>query len=94
MLKKAGFVAALAAGLTLIGGTAMASPAKSPAPAPRPAAQTQQAVDPLEGIQFHDAYHQFIEGGGALGYGAASLVAGAYAGIARTPWLIMNPLGD
>ena len=41
---------------------------------------------------FGDAYATFIEGGGALGYGAASLVAGAYTGIATTPALIAHSL--
>nr|WP_225957941.1 hypothetical protein [Amycolatopsis lexingtonensis] len=41
---------------------------------------------------FGDAYATFIEGGGALGYGAASLVAGAYTGIATTPALILHSL--
>ena len=39
---------------------------------------------------FGDAYNTFILGGGALGYGAASLVAGAYTGIATTPALIAH----
>ncbi|WP_414939891.1 hypothetical protein [Amycolatopsis sp. cmx-11-51] len=41
---------------------------------------------------FGDAYATFIEGGGALGYGAASLVAGAYTGIATTPASIRHSL--
>jgi hypothetical protein len=36
----------------------------------------------------------FIVGGGALGYGAASLVAGAYTGIATTPALIAHSFAD
>lgn len=77
MLKKAGFVAATAAGLMMVGSTAFAA--------------TQDAggtPDPT----FGDAYATFIEGGGALGYGAASLVAGAYTGIATTPALILHSL--
>jgi hypothetical protein len=41
---------------------------------------------------FGDASATFVEGGGALGYGAAALVAGAYAGIATTPALILHSL--
>ncbi|WP_409490521.1 hypothetical protein [Amycolatopsis sp. cmx-11-12] len=74
MLKKAGFVSAVAAGLMMVGGTAFAA--------------TDGTPDPT----FGDAYNTFIEGGGALGYGAASLVAGAYAGIATTPALILHSL--
>ncbi|WP_020664916.1 hypothetical protein [Amycolatopsis benzoatilytica] len=77
MLKKAGIIAGAAAGLMMIGGTAFASPAVS-----------QGAPDPT----FGDAYATFIEGGGALGYGAASLVAGAYTGIATTPALIAHSM--
>lgn len=77
MLKKAGIVAGAAAGLLMIGGTAFASPV-----------HTTSTPDPT----FGDAYATFIEGGGALGYGAASLVAGAYTGIATTPALILHSL--
>jgi hypothetical protein len=76
VLKKAGFVAATAVGLCLIGGTAAN------------ASTTQGADSPGSDktyVTFADAYHQFIEGGGAAGYGAASLVAGAYTGIMETP---------
>lgn len=77
MLKKAGFVAAVTAGIMMVGGTAFA------------------ATDGAEGAPyptFGDAYNTFIEGGGALGYGAASLIAGAYTGIATTPALILHSL--
>ncbi|MEV6911329.1 hypothetical protein [Amycolatopsis sp. NPDC051071] len=74
MLKKAGFVSAVAAGLMMVGGTAFAA--------------TDGTPDPT----FGDAYATFIEGGGALGYGAASLVAGAYTGVATTPALILHSL--
>lgn len=77
MLKKAGIVAGAAAGLMMIGGTAFASPAA-----------TQGTPDPT----FGDAYATFIEGGGALGYGAASLVAGAYTGVALTPALVAHSM--
>ncbi|ANN15284.1 hypothetical protein SD37_06190 [Amycolatopsis orientalis] len=77
MLKKAGFVSAVAAGIMMVGGTAFAA-----------TGDTTGTPDPT----FGDAYNTFIEGGGALGYGAASLVAGAYAGIATTPALILHSL--
>ncbi|QWF82139.1 hypothetical protein HUW46_05576 [Amycolatopsis sp. CA-230715] len=82
MLKKAGFVTAAVAGMMMIGGTAFAAPAETPSV---PASHGDD-------ITFADAYYQFIEGGGALGYGAASLVAGAYAGIATTPALVAHSL--
>ncbi|MEV6874731.1 hypothetical protein [Amycolatopsis sp. NPDC051128] len=77
MLKKAGFVAATAAGLMMIGSTAFATTNDHPG-----------TPDPT----FGDAYTTFIVGGGALGYGAASLIAGAYTGIALTPALILHSL--
>jgi hypothetical protein len=77
VLKKAGIVAGAAAGLMMIGGTAFASPADH-----------GYTPDPT----FGDAYATFIEGGGALGFGAASLVAGAYTGIATTPALVLHSL--
>ncbi|WP_307831948.1 hypothetical protein [Prauserella cavernicola] len=70
---------AATAAILMVGGTAFASPVESAAPA---------SSDDV--ITFSDAYYQFIDGGAALGYGAASLVAGAYAGIATTPALILN----
>ncbi|MFD5244825.1 hypothetical protein ACFWIW_09800 [Amycolatopsis sp. NPDC058340] len=77
MLKKAAFVSAVAAGIMMAGGTAFAA-----------TGDTSGTPDPT----FGDAYNTFIEGGGALGYGAASLVAGAYTGIATTPALIIHSL--
>ncbi len=77
-MKKVGFVAASAIGLSVIfGGTAQAAPAEN-------------NVDVPSGdeITYADAFHQFNEGGGAAGYGAASLVSSAYTGIALTPALI------
>ncbi|WP_020670430.1 hypothetical protein [Amycolatopsis nigrescens] len=81
MLKKAGFVTATVAGLMMIGGTAFASPMDSP---------SSSHGDDKGYVTFSEAYHQFIEGGGALGYGAASLVAGAYVGIIQTPQNILD----
>ncbi|HKN56655.1 MAG TPA: hypothetical protein VJX66_29475 [Amycolatopsis sp.] len=77
-VKKAGFVAATVAGLMMVGSTAFAAQGGAPT----------GAEDPT----FGDAYATFIEGGGALGYGAASLIAGAYTGIATTPALILHSL--
>ncbi|WP_326957871.1 MULTISPECIES: hypothetical protein [unclassified Amycolatopsis] len=78
MLKKAGFVAATAAGLMMIGSTAFAATTNDHGYTPDPS--------------FGDAYATFIEGGGALGYGAASLVAGAYAGVLTSPALVLHSL--
>lgn len=84
MLKKVGVAAVAAIGLSLIATPAIAT------------------ADPVEDVDipglveegtlptFGDAYNTFILGGGALGYGAASLVAGAYTGIATTPSLIAH----
>ncbi|MDV6011527.1 hypothetical protein [Haloechinothrix sp. LS1_15] len=84
MIKKAGFVAATAAGLMMLGGTAAAVPA--------------DAVDePHVGdgnITYEQAFHQFNEGGGAAGYGAASLVSSAYTGVALTPALVADSLSN
>jgi hypothetical protein len=78
-VEKAGFVAATAVGLMMVGCTAFVSPMVS-----------ETAPDPT----FGDTYDTFIDGGGALGYGAASLVAGAYTGIALTPAWIMHSLSE
>jgi hypothetical protein len=43
-------------------------------------------------VSFPEAYGTFIWGGGALGAGAAALVAGAYAGLAATPADILGTL--
>ncbi|HEV7652184.1 MAG TPA: hypothetical protein VGP26_28870 [Actinophytocola sp.] len=82
MLKKLGVAAFAAVGLSMIAAPAIAS---------------ADPMDELPGLvsegsypTFGDAYNTFILGGGALGYGAASLVAGAYTGIATTPALIAN----
>jgi hypothetical protein len=84
VLKKVGVAAVAAIGLSLIATPAIAS------------------ADPIDDVDipglveegslptFGDAYNTFIMGGGALGYGAASLVAGAYTGIATTPALIAH----
>lgn len=81
MLKKAGFVAAAATGLTMLGGTAFAAEQEAPTPSDPDAAST-----------FSDAYQDFVSGGGAAGHGVASLVAGAYKGIALTPELVADNL--
>jgi hypothetical protein len=77
-VKKAGFVAATVAGLMMVGSTAFAAQQSTPF----------NGVDPA----FGDAFTTFIEGGGALGFGAAALVAGAYTGIATTPAEILHSL--
>lgn len=87
MLKKAGIVAAAAVGLTMIATPAFANAAPADVPPDVPG-----LVAPGSYPTFGDAYNTFILGGGALGYGAASLVAGAYTGIATTPALIAHSL--
>jgi hypothetical protein len=87
VLKKVGVVAVAAIGLSLAAAPAIAS------------AQTDELDVPVatasdDSPSFGDAYNTFILGGGALGYGAASLVAGAYTGIATTPALIAGSFDD
>lgn len=84
MLKKAGVVAAAAAALTMMGGTAFASEGHSE-PAPDPSGDQ---------ITFADAYYTFIEGGGHAGAGAAMLVAGAYTGVAQTPSMVAHSVAN
>ena len=81
MLKKVGVVAAAAIGLSMIAAPAIATADPMELP---------DMVEPGTYPTFGDAYNTFILGGGALGYGAASLVAGAYTGIATTPALIAH----
>lgn len=78
MLKKAGFVASAAIGMSLLA-------------APFASADTADFPDQPE---FGDAVELFTDGGGALGYGAAALVAGAYTGIGLTPDLVLESLSD
>ncbi|MPZ79522.1 MAG: hypothetical protein GEV28_03615 [Actinophytocola sp.] len=85
MLKKVGVVAAAAIGLSMIAAPAMATADPMDLPG---------MVEPGSYPTFGDAYNTFILGGGALGYGAASLVAGAYTGIATTPALIAHSFAD
>lgn len=84
MLKKAGFVAATAAGLTMLGGTAFAADGGS--------ADTAPSDDGK--VTYSQAYHDFQAGGAAAGYGAASMVAGAYTGVALTPANVMDNVHD
>lgn len=79
MMKKAGFVASTAVGLMLVGGTAFAAPA-----------QTEARIIGDDSVTYADAAQWFMDGGGAVGYGAAALVAGAYTGIALTPALVLG----
>lgn len=74
MFKKAGFVAATAAGLMLLGSTAYANPAEA------------DDVEVGDGsITYEEAYYDFQQGGAAAGYGAATMVAAAYTGVSLTP---------
>lgn len=78
MLKKAGFVASAAIGISMLA-------------APFASADTADFPDQPS---FGDAVELFTDGGGALGYGAAALVAGAYTGIFLTPDLVSESLSD
>jgi hypothetical protein len=94
VLKKSGFVAATAVGLMMVGGTAFASTAvTTSAPATHQATQSSpRGGDHGDAFVFWDAFNQFNEGGGALGYGAASLVSSAFAGILTSPQLVLDSL--
>jgi hypothetical protein len=87
-LKKAVIVATAAAGMVLAGSPALAATGE-PVQNHTIAVADDRADDPT----FGDAVLLFIEGGGALGYGAAALVAGAYTGIALTPALVFGSFG-
>ena len=92
MLKKVGVAAAAAIGLSFIAAPAMAS--ADPISGSDVPDVVPGLVEPGELPTFGDAYNTIVLGGGALGTGAASLVAGAYTGIATTPALIADSLSD
>lgn len=93
MLKKAGIVAASAVALSFVAAPAFAATTTHAAPHAAPAqVATQDDPNGPDIISFGDAYRTFIWGGGALGAGAAALVAGAYTGIATTPAEILGSL--
>ena len=87
MLKKVGVVAVAAIGLSLAAAPAIAS-------AQADVVDVPVAMASDDSPSYGDAYNTFILGGGALGYGAAALVAGAYTGIATTPALIASSFED
>lgn len=91
MLKKAGIVTAAAVALSLVAAPAFAATA---APQDTPTASPANVGQHHGGdfVSFPEAYETFIWGGGALGAGAAALVAGAYTGIATTPSEILHSL--
>ena len=84
MLKKIGLVAVATIGLSLAATPAFATPADHSAPRD---VTPYVAESPMA---FADAFNTFLDGGSALGYGAAAVVAGAYTGIALTPSLIAH----
>jgi hypothetical protein len=93
VLKKAAIVTAGAVALSIVAAPAFAATTVAPQSAPQATVSTQDG--PGSGsdvISFGDAYRTFIWGGGALGAGAAALVAGAYTGIATTPAEILGSL--
>ena len=90
MLKKAGIVTAAAVALSLVAAPAFA--ATTPAVQDGPSYGHDHGHGDSDFVSFGDAYRTFIWGGGALGAGAAALVAGAYTGIATTPSEILHSL--
>lgn len=93
MLKKVGFVTAAAVALSLVAAPAFAATTHT-TPQDEPGSSAPWGGDDHDNsfVSFPEAYHTFIWGGGALGAGAAALVAGAYAGIAATPADILGTL--
>lgn len=91
MLKKAGMVTAAAVALSLVAAPAFAA-TTAPQDTPAAPANASSYHDGGDFVSFGDAYRTFIWGGGALGAGAAALVAGAYTGIATTPSEILHSL--
>jgi hypothetical protein len=85
-MKKALFVAASVVSMSLIAAPAFAAPAAPQAPA----AASHGPSDVPDYPSFGDAYNTFVNGGGALGYGAASIVAGAFTGVVLTPELVAH----
>ena len=92
MLKKVGFVTAAAVALSLVAAPAFAATTTHTVPQDEPGNSAPWDDHGQDFISFPEAYHTFIWGGGALGAGAAALIAGAYAGIAATPADILNSL--
>lgn len=92
MLKKAGIVTAAAVALSLVAAPAFAATTTAPQDEPTTAGPSSDWHGGPDVISFGDAYRTFIWGGGALGAGAAALVAGAYTGIATTPAEILGSL--
>lgn len=90
MLKKAGMVTAAAVALSLVAAPAFAA-TTAVAPQTAPVASPAYHHDD-DFVSFGEAYRTFIWGGGALGAGAAALVAGAYTGIATTPAEVLHSL--
>lgn len=82
MLKRIGLVAVATIGLSLVATPAFAQEIDT---ADMPGL-VALGTEPT----FGDAYNTFIIGGGALGFGAAAVIAGAYTGIATTPALIAH----
>ncbi|MGH3438786.1 MAG: hypothetical protein ACRDRN_20245 [Sciscionella sp.] len=80
MLKKILAAALIAGGLIAGGSSAFASPLTNAVPTDVPNVVSQvNGVDDVPSLNL-DA-QRFNEGGGALGYGAASLVSSAYLGV-------------
>lgn len=56
-------------------------------------AQSDARVIGDDSVAYADAAQWFMDGGGALGYGAAAVLAGAYTGVALTPALVAGSFG-
>lgn len=91
MLKKAGIVTAAAVALSLVAAPAFAATTAAPQDTPSTASPSDLPSGP-DVISFGDAFRTFIWGGGALGAGAAALIAGAYTGIGTSPAEVLGSL--
>ena len=92
MLKKVGFVTAAAVALSLVAAPAFAATTAHTVPQDEPGSNAPWGDPDSNSVSFPEAVHTFIWGGGALGAGAAAVIAGAYAGIAATPADILGTL--
>jgi hypothetical protein len=92
VLKKAGFVTAAAVALSLVAAPAFAATTTHAAPQDTPTTSPAGDWGHSDFMSFPEAVRTFVWGGGALGAGAAAVIAGAYGGIAATPADILNSL--
>jgi hypothetical protein len=97
VLKKAGFITAAAVALSLVAAPAFAA---TTSVAPQGEAPSMSwgggggdcGCGGGDSVGFPEAYHTFIFGGGALGAGAAAVIAGAYTAVLTSPAEVLHSL--